>query len=133
MALSECSVLVVEDNDDTLQMLCRMLERDGFRPIATGNSSEALDYLDAEDPDVILVDLMLPEMTGLEFIRHVRRIANHDLTPIVAISAFDQTYLAAAIMAGADAALHKPEDVERLTRTIKDVLFRIKWPDVICP
>jgi DNA-binding response OmpR family regulator len=60
----------------------------------------------------------------------VRRISNHDLTPIIAISAFDQRYLAAAIMAGADAALHKPEDVERLIQTINEVLSR-KRPDKV--
>jgi len=123
-------VMVVEDNRDTCVMISLMLERDGFEVTAANNPSTALDYLYSNKPDVIVVDLMLPEMTGLEFIRHVRRIANYDLTPIVAISAYDQRYLAAAIMAGADAALHKPEDIERLGDTIKEVLLR-KRPDKV--
>jgi CheY-like chemotaxis protein len=130
MPINQFSVLVVEDNHDTLHMICLLLESEGFKSVAADNCVKALSYLDEHEPDVILVDLMLPEMTGLEFIRHVRRIANHDLTPIIAISAFDQRYLAAAIMAGADAALHKPEDIERLTQTINDVLGR-KRPDKV--
>jgi two-component system phosphate regulon response regulator PhoB len=130
MLINHNSVLVIEDNLDTLHMICLMLESEGFEAIAASDSSQALEYLESRNVDVVLVDLMLPEMTGLEFIRHVRRISNHDLTPIIAISAFDQRYLAAAIMAGADAALHKPEDVERLIQTINEVLSR-KRPDKV--
>jgi two-component system KDP operon response regulator KdpE len=130
MSIERYAVLVVEDNPDTLVMISLTLESDGYKVFATNNPSTALDYLHTYNPDVMLVDLMLPEMTGLEFIRHVRRIANYDLTPIIAISAYDQRYLAAAIMAGADAALHKPEDIDRLTETIKEVLGR-RRPDKV--
>ena len=130
MSIEQCAVLVVEDNLDTQVIIRLMLENDSFKVIATDNPSTALDHLHNRKPDLMIVDLMLPEMTGLEFIRHIRRIANYDFIPIIAISAYDQRYLAAAIMAGADSALHKPEDIDRITETVREVLAR-RRPDKV--
>ena len=66
----------------------------------------------------------MPEMTGLEFIRQLRRTAGYLDIPIIAMSAYDSTYLAAAVLAGANAALHKPEDMDKLVDTIEEVLNR---------
>ena len=65
---------------------------------------------------------MIPEITGLEFIHQIRRVSNHDRVPIIAMSAYDWTYLAAAVGAGAVTALHKPEDLDILVKTINQVL-----------
>jgi CheY-like chemotaxis protein len=81
-----------------------------------------MEVLANEEVNIILTDLMLPGMSGLEFIRWVRGAADYNAIPIVAMSAYDETYLAAAIMAGADAGLHKPEDIDKLVDTIKQVL-----------
>jgi CheY-like chemotaxis protein len=61
-------------------------------------------------------------MTGLEFIRQLRRTAGYTDVPIIAMSAYDKSYLAAAVLAGANAALHKPEDLDNLVEIIEETL-----------
>jgi len=116
------TVLIIEDNQDILDVVRSMLEAEGFTVIAREDCATALSYLTVGRPDVILTDLMMAEMTGLEFIHLVRRITNYDRIPIIAMSAYDKTYLAAAIVAGAITALHKPEDLDILVDTVKSVL-----------
>jgi two-component system, OmpR family, response regulator VicR len=116
------TVLLIEDNKDILDATRLLLELEGFKVITAENGFRALERLAVHRPDVILTDLMMPEMTGLEFIHEVRRIPDYDTIPIIAISAYDKTYLAAAIVAGAVTALHKPEDLDTLVDTVKEVL-----------
>lgn len=120
------TVLIIEDSQDILDVVRSMLEVEGFTVIASEDCATALNYLILGRPDVILTDLMMAEMTGLEFIHQVRRITNYDFIPIIAMSAYDKTYLAAAVGAGAITALHKPEDMDILVDTVKDVLHRRK-------
>jgi two-component system response regulator VicR len=118
------TILLVDDNPDILDTVRIILEREGLKVITAENCSMAFDNITRHKPDAILTDLMTPEMTGLEFIHQIRRAADYDSVPIIAMSAYDQTYLAAAIVAGADAALHKPEDMDILVETIKQALER---------
>jgi CheY-like chemotaxis protein len=118
------TVLLVEDNKDILDATRLLLEHEGFKVITAENGFRALERLSKHRPDVILTDLMMPEMTGLEFIHEVKSIPNYDTTPIIAISAYDKMYLAAAIVAGAVTALHKPEDMDLLVDTVKEVLMK---------
>lgn len=120
--MSKGRVLIIEDNPDILEAMRVLLEQDDFTVITAENCLTAIDDIAFYQPDVILTDLMLPEMTGLEFIRLVRRVANYDHIPIVAISAYDQTYLVAAVAAGAESALHKPEDLDTLVKTVNQAL-----------
>lgn len=120
--MAKGTVLLIEDNKDILDATRLTLEIEGFKVITAENGFRALERLTKHRPDVILTDLMMPEMTGLEFIHEVRRIPNYDTIPIIAISAYDKTYLAAAIVAGAITALHKPEDMGILVDTVKEVL-----------
>ena len=120
--MSGATILVIEDNRDILEPLRLLLEHSGFKVIALENCLAALDFLALNRPDLILTDLMVPEMTGLEFIHQVRRVSNFDRIPIIAMSAYEKTYLAAAIVAGAETGLHKPEDLDSDVETINQVL-----------
>ena len=120
--MSKSSVLIVEDNDDIRIPLGITLGNEGFTVFSARDCSSAFDFMAREQPDVILTDLLMPEMTGLEFIRQLRRTAGYEEVPIIAMSAYDQSYLAAALLAGANAALHKPEDLDNLVETIKETL-----------
>jgi CheY-like chemotaxis protein len=123
-------VLITEDNPDIIETLRHLLQADGFNVIVAQDCSTAFDYLTRHQPDVLLTDLMLPEMTGLEFIRWIRRTSEFINMPIIAMSAYDQSYLVAAIGAGANAALHKPEDLDKLVDTIYQVLAESGIRDV---
>jgi CheY-like chemotaxis protein len=124
--MSKGNILIIEDNRDILNAVRLMLESEGFTVIAKEDCASAMNYLMENKPDVIVTDLRMQEMTGLEFIHQVRRITNYDRIPIIAMSAYDRTYLAAAVAAGAIKALHKPEDMDILVDTVKEVLPLIK-------
>jgi CheY-like chemotaxis protein len=115
------SVLVIEDDRDTLDTVQLLLEQEGFTVIASDDCVSAFGYLTQNLPDVILTDLRMQCMTGLELIQRIRSIVSFDSTPIIAMSAYDRTYLKAAISAGAAAALHKPEDLDVLVETVNHV------------
>lgn len=124
--MSKGNILIIEDNRDILNAVRLMLEGEGFTVIAKEDCASAMNYLMENKPDVIVTDLRIQEMTGLEFIHQVRRITNYDRIPIIAMSAYDRTYLAAAVAAGAIKALHKPEDMDILVDTVKEALPLIK-------
>ena len=119
--MSKSTVLIVEDNPDVMESVRLLLIRNGFDVITADNCSKAYDQMTLNRPDVILVDLLIPEMTGLEFIRWVRRISEFTRLPIIAMSAYDYNYLAAAVAAGANAAIRKPEGLDDLVETINQV------------
>ncbi|HJQ71178.1 MAG TPA: response regulator [Blastocatellia bacterium] len=120
--MGKSAILIVEDNDDIRIPVGITLEQEGFTVFSARDCNTAFDFMAREQPDIILTDLLMPEMTGLEFIRQVRRTAGYSEVPIIAMSAYDKSYLAAALLAGANAALHKPEDMDNLIDTIREVL-----------
>jgi CheY-like chemotaxis protein len=87
----ELSVLVVDDDADLRELLRRLLQREGYRVVEAENGRAALDRIREARPGLILLDLMMPEMDGFEFVRRFRK---HDAwrgIPIVVITAKDLT------------------------------------------
>ena len=85
------SVLIVEDDDDTRGMMVRIVEAAGFTVIEADNGQTAIDALERSEPDLILLDLMMPVMDGFEFITSLRsRTDRHDV-PVVIVTAKDLT------------------------------------------
>ena len=112
------SVLVVEDHADLREMLAVLLETEGFQVQTAGNGVEALRSLDATRPSVILLDLMMPVMTGDEF--RERQLADprfRDVPVICMTAAHDGRDRAARIRA--DAYFQKPVDFERLIGAVR--------------
>ncbi|RYG37132.1 response regulator [bacterium] len=86
-----CCVLVVEDDSDTRQMLGAMLERHGWDVIEAANGLEGLARLDDNDPDLILLDLMMPEMDGFQFVNEMKGRSQTEQVPIVVLTAKELT------------------------------------------
>ena len=84
-------VLVVEDDPDTQEILRRLLEKEGCQVIAAANGRVALERLAESRPMLILLDLMMPEMDGFQFIDRVRQHENWRTIPIVVVTAKDLT------------------------------------------
>jgi CheY-like chemotaxis protein len=99
-------VLVVDDDPEFRGLARRMLEREGYRVIEAENGRTGLDRLAEARPGVILLDLMMPEMDGFEFVTTVRAEASWRSVPIVVITARDLS----------------PEDHERLNGYVTRVL-----------
>jgi CheY-like chemotaxis protein len=86
-----CSVLLVEDDPVTREMMRRMLEREGWLVAEAENGRVALDYVVKSQPELILLDLMMPEMDGFEFITELRKTPEWRSIPVVVITAMDLT------------------------------------------
>ena len=85
------SVLVVEDDDDTREMMARTLTGDGWTVRQAGNGRLALESVREVLPDLILLDLMMPEMDGFEFIAQLRETESWRRIPVVVLTAKDMT------------------------------------------
>lgn len=120
------TVLVVEDDDETRAALARELIGRGYRVEEAADGRSALRRWDARRPDVILLDLGLPDMDGIEVIAHVRREA---ATPIVILSGrYDEREKVAALERGADDYVTKPFGVEELNARLRVALRRGAGP-----
>ena len=118
------TILVVEDYDDVRQMLKVLLESEEFRVLEAASGAEALEVLNEERPDVILMDLALPGFDGLEAIRRIRAIDGFQNTAIVVLTAYTgpSTY-ETAIRAGSDYFMAKPIDFDELASLLNEILF----------
>ena len=116
------SILLVEDYPDTRTMLQLLLESAGFAVVAKHDGAEALEFLSNAIPDVILTDLMMPNVSGIELIQRVRANAMMAHVPIIAMTAYSSGPAEEARKAGAVAVLNKPVSFEKMSSAINDAL-----------
>ena len=120
------TVLVVEDDDEVRGVLVRELGSRGYRVQDAADGREALERWEAGRPDVVLLDLGLPDMDGLEVIRRIRRDA---MTPIVILSArFAEREKVEALERGADDFVTKPFGLDELHARLRVALRRGAGP-----
>ncbi|MBZ0302158.1 MAG: response regulator transcription factor [Anaerolineae bacterium] len=118
-------ILVVEDDENTAEMVLSLLESAGFQTNTVGSGSTALQHVDTAPPDLILLDLDLPDMDGMDVLRHVRE---RSFTPMIVISGFSKEHdKVHALEAGADDYLSKPFSPEELIARIQALLRRVEW------
>jgi two-component system, chemotaxis family, CheB/CheR fusion protein len=113
------SVVVVEDQSDARRMLQILLERDGLQVFTASNGAEGVELIDRIKPDLALVDLGLPVMSGYELAKTIRADRAHRRTRLVALSGYGQdSDVQAALDAGFDEHLTKPPDPARLEQLL---------------
>ncbi len=116
------TLLLVEDDDATRREVARNLSAHGYRVVEAATAAEALSAWELERPDLLLVDLGLPDRDGISVVRHVRREAT---TPILVVSARgDEAVKVGALEAGADDYVTKPFGSAELHARIRAVLRR---------
>jgi two-component system cell cycle response regulator DivK len=108
-------VLVVEDFEDTRFLMRLELEKRGFRVIEALDGAQGIEFAFRESPDIILMDIGLPLIDGIEATRRIRQDHSMRDVLIVALTAHHETeYRAQALAAGCDAYLTKPVDFDWL-------------------
>lgn len=116
---SHASILIVEDNPDARESLRSLLELDGHEVSEAQDGATALDVIEHAPPQVALIDIGLPDMSGYEVARRIR--GNHALDSVllVALTGFGQeSDRAAALAAGFDAHMVKPLDLDELLQLL---------------
>ncbi len=87
--VKEPRVLLIEDDETARTMMRGILDRDGWQVFEADNGRSALEVIDEATPDLILLDLMMPEMDGFEFLESLRRDPNHHGAAVVVVTAAD--------------------------------------------
>ena len=116
-------ILVVDDNQDNMELIVEILEDEGYQPIAFEEAETALDYLAAHSVDLVLMDVSLPKMNGLEATKIIKSKFHH--IPVFMLSAHAMSAdIEAGEAAGADDYITKPIDEDSLLKKITTALSK---------
>ena len=117
------TVLVVDDIADNRILISLTLQGEGYRVLTAGDGEEAIKVARLSRPDLILMDIAMPDVDGLSATRRIRKLPELQHVPIVALTAFNTSgFQRAAYEAGFDAYLTKPLDFGRLHSLIAMLL-----------
>jgi CheY-like chemotaxis protein len=117
------TILVVDDMRDNLILLSLSLQDMGYRVVTATNGEDALTIAKMARPDLILMDIAMPQQDGLAATRHIREQSELGDVPVIALTAFDtEGFRQAAFDAGFNGYLTKPVDFERLKKLMRMLL-----------
>ena len=117
------TVLIVEDNELNMKLFNDILEASGYRTLQTRNGFEAIDLARAHRPDLILMDIQLPEVSGLDVTRWIKEDDELKSIPIIAVTAFAMKGDEERIRAGGcEAYISKPISVTKFLETVRHYL-----------
>jgi two-component system, cell cycle response regulator DivK len=115
-------VLVVEDHHDTSFLLCRLLKMEGYEVEHAIDGIVGCSAAKNSAPDLIVTDIQMPRMDGIEMIKRIRESQAGKRIPIIVMSAYGQRRITDALEAGADGIVEKPIDLDSFLETIKSKL-----------
>lgn len=122
-ASDQRTILVVDDMRDNLILLSLHLQQLGYRVVTANNGEDALGVAQLARPDLILMDIAMPQQDGLAATRSIREVPELQSVPVIALTAFDTGgFRQAAFDAGFNGYLTKPIDFERLEKLMSMLL-----------
>jgi CheY-like chemotaxis protein len=116
------TILVVEDYDDARHLIKVMLQMLGYRVIEATDGREAIECVQRERPDLILMDLALPMMDGVTATKLIREMDGISEVPVVCVTAHSEKYRHEALEAGANQVVRKPIDMDDLKPLLSQYL-----------
>ena len=115
-------ILIVDDDKNICDLLRMYLEKEGYEVIMEHNGVDAVNTFNSENPDLVLLDIMLPQLDGWQVCREIRKISEK---PIIMLTAKDETFdKVLGLELGADDYVTKPFDTKEIVARIKAVLRR---------
>lgn len=115
-------LLIVEDDATVREMLALILREEGFDVVTAQDGQMGFDCAWCERPDLILTDIEMPNMDGIQMILGLRREPELQAIPVLVLSAVPQASLRQAVSAGADKALQKPVQIGALIELIRQII-----------
>ena len=123
MTETQKTVVVVEDEVDAAEMFAEMMRVSGFRVVKSYSSGPALGIITNEKPDVVILDVMMPDISGLEVLRYMRREPNLADIPVIVVSAKSMpSDIKTGLDAGASVYLTKPVGFLDLKEAVDKVM-----------
>jgi len=119
------TVMIIEDEADAAELFGEMMRLNGFRVIKMYSSAPAIPMIAQEKPDVIILDIMMPDISGLEVLRYMRREPDLSRIPVIVVSAKSMPGdIKTGLEAGASLYLTKPVGFLDLKQAVEQVLNR---------
>jgi len=125
----EDKILIVDDSDDTREMMAKLLELETFTVFTAEDGNAGLRVAAEQQPDLIITDINMPNMNGIEMIKVLRREPATQQVPIMAITAYGNGVANEALEAGADRAATKPIQFSALIVEIRELLAQSPSPE----
>jgi len=119
---SKKAVLVVDDDPNSLKLLAIKLTQEGYRVITAQSGKEALEAIKLEKPGLVLLDIMMPEMDGIETLKRIKALGP-DIPVAMVTAVWDEQEAKKALKAGAYEYITKPIDTEYLKLAVLAKLF----------
>ncbi len=121
-------IIMIDDNDDIRFVLSKILKNSGYRVSEASNGWEGFQKMGKEEPDLVILDIMMPDMNGWEICERIK--ADAPQIPVTMLSAKDGSDdIARSLEAGADRHLTKPIKKVEILRTVHDLLEVYSKPD----
>ena len=122
---SKATILYVEDNPDNRMLVRRILLSQDYSLLEAKDGSDALNVLKTERPDLILMDINMPDMDGYTLTARIRSMSGFERTPILALTAnVMRGDKEKTLEAGCDGYIQKPLDIDQLIREVERFLLR---------
>jgi len=123
MSSNPKTVLIIEDEPDAADLFAEMMRVSGFRVLKTTRSAPALGMMAAEKPDVVILDIMMPETSGLDLLREMRITPELENIPVVVVSAMSMPVdIKSGMEAGAFTYLAKPVGFLELKEAVEQAM-----------
>jgi CheY-like chemotaxis protein len=120
------TVMIIEDEPDAAEMFAEMMRVNGFRVLKMFSSAPAIPMITQEKPDVIILDVMMPDISGLEVLRYMRREPDLYSIPVIIVSAKSMPGdIKIGLEAGASMYLTKPVGFLDLKQAVEQVLHKV--------
>lgn len=112
-------ILIIDDNEKNIKLASEALTHYGYKILEAGNGKDAIEAAKKEKPDLVLMDIQMPDMNGIEIMKEIKKIKDLQNTPIVAFTAYAMKGDMETFMSkGFDAYLPKPVQVKILIDTV---------------
>jgi two-component system, chemotaxis family, chemotaxis protein CheY len=115
-------ILIVEDDADSREMLAFLLSGRGFEVSCAEDGKDALELIENEPPGLIITDISMPVMDGIELIERLRQHPEWRLIPVLVMSAFRSEIVNNAMQAGANASTVKPLEIDKLLQMVTHLI-----------
>lgn len=122
LAIKDDQVLIVDDLPDNYLLLQTVLEDAGYQVEVADNGHSALEKIASHPPDLILLDVMMPDMNGFEVTRRIRQDPSLPFIPILLVTSYSEPTPADGFDVGADGFIRKPVDIDNLLTRVQEIL-----------
>jgi len=124
--MAEKTVFIIEDEEDAAELFAEMMRVSGFRVLKTSKSKPAISMMLENNPDLVLLDIMMPEISGIDILRQMRRDPNLSNIPVIVVTAKSMPAdIKNGMEAGASTYLTKPVGFQELKEAVERTLGSI--------